>query len=66
MAEFLVSIFFRPAVTVLQAGGDYQRYVDQYAGDYEKYVGGGGSAGGAGYQKYYQKHLVAKSRIILS
>ncbi|CAE7254078.1 unnamed protein product [Symbiodinium sp. CCMP2592] len=58
MAAFAVLIWLLPAALAQQqAGGDYQRYLDQYAGDYEKYIGSGGSAGGSGFTKYYQKYM---------
>mmetsp|Transcript_27028 Transcript_27028/g.63451 ORF Transcript_27028/g.63451 Transcript_27028/m.63451 type:complete len:723 (+) Transcript_27028:89-2257(+) len=58
MAAFAVLISVLPAALAQQqAGGDYQRYLDQYAGDYEKYIGSGGSAGGSGFTKYYQKYM---------
>eukprot|EP00437_Effrenium_voratum_P005372 CAMPEP_0181437216 /NCGR_PEP_ID=MMETSP1110-20121109/21260_1 /TAXON_ID=174948 /ORGANISM="Symbiodinium sp., Strain CCMP421" /LENGTH=769 /DNA_ID=CAMNT_0023560827 /DNA_START=72 /DNA_END=2377 /DNA_ORIENTATION=+ len=58
MAAFAAWISLLPAALAQQqAGGDYQRYLDQYAGDYEKYIGSGGSAGGSGFTKYYQKYM---------
>ncbi|CAE7581085.1 ATL2 [Symbiodinium natans] len=58
MAVLTAVISLLPAALAQQqAGGSYQRYLDQYAGDYNKYIGSGGSAGGSGFGKYYQKYM---------
>jgi hypothetical protein len=36
-------------------GGDYQHYMKQYSGDYQKYMQGAGSMGGD-YQKYMDQY----------
>ena len=37
--------------------GDYQKYMSQYASQYQNYMQGASGNGGDGYQKYYKKCL---------
>ena len=55
-------------------GGDYQQYMKQYSGDYQKYMQGAGGSGSKGgdYQKYmsqyagdYQKYMQGQSAQVI-
>ena len=37
-------------------GGDYQQYMKQYSGDYQKYMQGHGGSQGGDYQQYMKQY----------
>ncbi|CAE7870193.1 dhaK [Symbiodinium microadriaticum] len=47
-----------PALSLAQGqNGDYQKYMSQYASQYQNYMQGASGNGGDGYQKYYKKYM---------
>ena len=53
----LLALLF-PALSLAQGqNGDYQKYMSQYASQYQNYMQGASGNRGDGYQKYYKKYM---------